>query len=665
MTSILDAKSLAGFAQKKFDCDVSRLEEFCRQCTGDNTGYGVCSKGEHDISLENTIFCFEGGRHNLETSTCVHLDCFLSELGRDTISQIDGTTKTPKPKKSKGDNEIPDTTEFAQMLMSQVHFLSLRDTREILYYENGIYRFGGEVLIEEMAESLVSQYTTCTTSIRVEITNSIRSRTYVDREAFDADVNILNVKNGLYNIHDGTFTPHNPSYASRIQLNVEYHPGIAPKRFVSFMEEILPDIEDRTMVYEMFGAILVSRILDLQKICVFVGDGANGKSTLLKTMTDIIGVKNCSFRSMHSLIYNRFAASDLDGKLANIYADISADEMKNIGLIKNLVSGDETSVEKKNKSSFTMKNIAKMFFSCNRLPDIEDETGGVFRRFHIIEFLTEFHGGDAKARLIDELIQDSEKSGILNLLVQHANTILKNGEFTYAREVNSIRKEWKERVDMVISFVNKSVEPHPESNIAKDILYTEYVKYCETNNERPKGQKIFSQKMSTFGYKWDKRRWEGKAQNVWVGIRFKDSATPNGTDITPDDTDAPKPDTRHDVSKPEISDGTMLGIVDILKPESPKQSIVGDIFTALADENGLLQYTSLVTEMVKCQKWTKEEATVYIEELVSGKKLVTSQPTKKRWRCKCGAGPYVSGEVAFAGKPIEEYHKGDGHEIIF
>ena len=663
MTSI-DEKSLAGYAEKKFGCAVSRLEEFCKRYTGDNTGYGVCSKGEHDISSENTIFCFEGGRHNLETSACVHLDCFLSGLERDTISQIDGTIQKPK-KSKKHDTETPDTAEFVQMLMSQVHFLSLRDTREILYYENGIYRFGGEVLIEEMAESLVSQYTICTTSMRIEITNSIRSRTYVDRETFDADVDIINVKNGLYNIQDGTFTPHNPSYASRMQLNVEYHPGIAPKRFVSFMEEILPDIEDRTMVYEMFGAILVSRILDLQKICIFVGDGANGKSTLLKTMTDIIGVKNCSFRSMHSLIYNRFAAADLDGKLANIYADISADEMKNIGLIKNLVSGDETSVEKKNKSSFPMKNIAKMFFSCNRLPDIEDETGGVFRRFHIIEFLTEFHGGKAKARLLDELIQDSEKSGILNVLIQHAGTILKKGEFSYARDVASIRKEWKERVDMVLSFVNETVEAHPDSNIAKDRLYAEYARYCETKNERPKGQKIFSQKMSTFGYKWDKRRWEGKAQNVWIGIRFKGSVTPDDTGTVKPDTKPDGTDTKPDVSKPEISNSTMLGIVDILKPESPKQSIVDDIFTALADENGTLSQNDLVTEMVKCEKWNKEEAVRYVEELVSEKKLVTGQPSKKRWRCKCGAGPYVSGEVAFAGKPIEEYHKGDGHEIIF
>ena len=62
-----------------------------------------------------------------------------------------------------------------------------------MYYENGIYKLGGETIIEEEAERLVEK---CTTRMRIEILHTIMVNTYVDRDTFDSDPTLLNLKNG-------------------------------------------------------------------------------------------------------------------------------------------------------------------------------------------------------------------------------------------------------------------------------------------------------------------------------------------------------------------------------------------------------------------------------------------------------------------------------------
>ena len=131
--------------------------------------------------------------------------------------------------------------------------------------------------------------------------------------------------------------------------------------------ECLPDTHDRNLIIEEFASVLLQNSIRLEKIFMYVGYGANGKSTFLSVIETLIGDENISHVSIHDLIHARFAKSQLDGKVANIFADISNDELTKLGVLKAIVSGDTIAVEKKGKDHFTMKNHAKMFYSCNQL----------------------------------------------------------------------------------------------------------------------------------------------------------------------------------------------------------------------------------------------------------------------------------------------------------
>ena len=69
---------------------------------------------------------------------------------------------------------------------------------------------GGEILIEKELESIFGFE--FRRSEIAEIKGHIMRKTYVKRENFDSDWNIVNLTNGLYNMRSGKLEPHSPDY---------------------------------------------------------------------------------------------------------------------------------------------------------------------------------------------------------------------------------------------------------------------------------------------------------------------------------------------------------------------------------------------------------------------------------------------------------------------
>ena len=102
------------------------------------------------------------------------------------------------------------------------------------------------------------------------------------------------------------------------------------------------DASDIPLMLEYIGYWLI-RTNKLQKDLMCVGDEDNGKSVMLKVITKFLGLENISSKTLHSLVTKRFATADLFGKLANIFADLSAKRLQDVEALKVLASGDRIS----------------------------------------------------------------------------------------------------------------------------------------------------------------------------------------------------------------------------------------------------------------------------------------------------------------------------------
>jgi P4 family phage/plasmid primase-like protien len=319
------------------------------------------------------------------------------------------------------DNIIRDATET---ILSQNRFLTIEESKEMLYYEGGVYVHGGEVLIEKAAEKLFG-YRLANRHI-AEIKGHIMRVTYRKQADLDSNITIINLKNGLFNIDTGEIKEHTPDYLSVIQMPIVYNPAAKPLLFGRYLIQVLYPTEIRTAVELM--AYTLYRDNPYEIFVRLFGYGANGKSVFTGLLTSLHGTKNVSNVPLSSILNNRFALSDLESKCMNIDTELSSAIIRDTAVLKRLTGRQPVRIERKNQQAYDARIYAKFIFSTNKIPDTEDESDAYFRRDFILSFPNRFEDGrGADPILLKKMTTEEELSGILNVLILALRRLLRNG----------------------------------------------------------------------------------------------------------------------------------------------------------------------------------------------------------------------------------------------
>lgn len=369
----------------------------------------------------------------------------------------------------------------ADAVMGEMHFRALKDTDEILWYDggSGTYRKNGEAEIRARLEQNLGPIAKRNTSN--EVINHIRSRTYVDRVSLQPPSRLLCLKNGVLDTQTLLLVPHSPDLFFVSALPVNYDPSAEHPRIRKFLFEVV-GADNVSLMEEIVGYCL-HRGYPLQKAFLFVGEGANGKSTWLAVLRTLLGPANMSSWSLHGLEEVRFATAELYGKLANIQADLPSRRLKNDGIFKRLTGGDPITAERKGQHPFEFVNYAKLIFSANQVPPSGDDSNAFFRRWVIVQFPNAFEGTAANPRLIEVLTTDGELSGLLNAALRGLHRVLKAGAFSVERaDTGSIREEYIRRSDPVRAFMESDwVIADPDKYVLAKALFCYYEVYCKVH----------------------------------------------------------------------------------------------------------------------------------------------------------------------------------------
>jgi P4 family phage/plasmid primase-like protien len=378
-----------------------------------------------------------------------------------------------------------DQPPIHDQLMGMYHFKTMRDTKEIYYYDQakGIYVEGADTLIEEKAEEYDPEVTTAEIN---ESMNHIRRRSYAHRSDFDIrEPHILNVQNGLLNIDKLELTPHSPDQLSLVQLPVKYDPKARCPKITRFLADVLY-WEDVSVALEVIGYCLY-KSAEYEIATMLVGPGANGKTVFLKIIEALVGKKNTSHVALQDLDNDRFALAGLYCKMVNTFADLKQSMLKSTGNFKMLVSGDSIRAQNKFQPPFSFRNYAKLIFSANKIPESEDQTYAYYRRWRILEFLKVFDASNKDTKLIDKLTTPEELSGLLNLGIIALKQLRKNNGFSEI-PVERVRKKYEEKSNTVKAFIESKCIidiSDPLCDVLTTDLYAAYCYYCKGEKERP------------------------------------------------------------------------------------------------------------------------------------------------------------------------------------
>jgi len=422
-----------------------------------------------------------------------------------------------------------DMETLTKDIQNEFKFITLLDTEEVLVYDNGYWRYGGEEKIKAEAENRVGLSKLLTVHIINEIIGHIQRGTYTARALLNQAPLIINLKNGLLDVRIRELKSHTPEFLSTIRIPVAYDPNADCPRIKQFFAEVL-EPQDIPIIHELVGYALIPDY-SIQRAFLFIGDGGNGKSTFLNLLRIFLGRDSCSTVPWHSLEYSRFASSRLDGKLLNIYADLPSRSMNSTGTFKMLTGGDAISAEKKFKNGYSFVNFARLIFSANKPPQILDEDSYAFwRRWIIINFPNQFPENDPRTdpEILSKLTTDTELSGLLNLALDGLERLLTHSKFSYAKTVDQTQSYYLRASDPVYAFVEDCCELDPDAVTGKDTLFEAFKEYCKSNKTPLINRDSFHKALKNnphFKVALTRPTMGGERVQSWRGIKLANSVS--------------------------------------------------------------------------------------------------------------------------------------------
>jgi putative DNA primase/helicase len=416
----------------------------------------------------------------------------------------------PREKYFVGDRFVPKF--LADDILSENHFFTLSDKEPVYHYADGVYRAGGKEVIQIIAQRKLAEYSK--NGHLNEVLSYIKRETRIQRDSINQDRHLINLENGLYDIRTGTFKPHTPAVLSTIRIPVSYDPDATCPTIDRFLSEIVV-AEDQQVLVELAGYALIPDTR-IQKAVMLYGNGANGKSVYLELLTRFIGEMNTSGESLQDIEQTRFSVANLYGKLLNVDSDLSSMKVTDSRNFKKLCGGDRMHGERKFEDAFEYKNTARLVFSANVLPPLENMGYFVSRRWILIEFPNTFEGENADKNLIEKLTTPYELSGLLNRALSALEVLLERGDYSYNKTVEEVERMYLINSNSVAAFADECIEPGADDT-PKQLVYEEYKNWSENNNIKPLKYTTFCKRFKKLGYP-DNRKSTGNRDYCWEGI---------------------------------------------------------------------------------------------------------------------------------------------------
>jgi P4 family phage/plasmid primase-like protien len=438
---------------------------------------------------------------------------------RDALHEL----KRANQQTNQGKSDEKETTglieQASESIMRRHRILTIEESKEILYYSEGVYIGGGDILIEKEAESMFG-YLLSTKAV-AEIKGHIMRQTYHKRSDFDSDINVINLQNGLYNCLTGEFKQHTPDYLSINQKPIPYNSKAKACRFGKYLKEVLYPSEIRTAVEVM--AYTFYRDNPFELINILFGYGANGKSVFTGLLACLHGMKNVSNVPLSAIVKNPFALSDLENKDVNIDAELSSATIRDTAILKKLTGRQPVRLERKNQRAYDSTLHAKLFFSANKIPETADDSDAYFRRNVVISFPNKFEGETADPDLLSKLATEEELSGIFNVLMTALRRVLKRGRvFVNEKTIQQRREKYELATNPVMWFIKDAItEDSVESDkTTKDQLFHAYRRFCKQNTLAVESKENFGKILkSKHGFQ-EGRESSGERRTVWKGVRL-------------------------------------------------------------------------------------------------------------------------------------------------
>lgn len=387
----------------------------------------------------------------------------------------------------------------------------------VKYFAGGYYIFNGRIY--ELVETIVVEqsYQLLVEKLRI---GPAMSRPSIRRDAFMEVIKNYNVlvpqfdvvafNNGVVDFGLSRANPHalpfSPHYHVTYSHPYDFNPKAKCPRWTSFLDEVLPDKDQREILQMFLGLGLVQRgdaynpydgkMSNKIELCLMmIGGGANGKSVIFEVMCALFGRDRIS-----KMDYAELTADGDEGMrgrypIRNAIFNWSSDSdpkkfgKKNTGMFKRLVSGEPVPYRKLGENVLEAKTLPYLIFSLNDTPESGDASLGMIRRLQYVYFEVTIPKAKQDPLLAAKIIK-TELSGVFNWVLE-GERLLRKRKFVFpdTKKTERLRILTYLRTNPVVSWITAyHMRPDRQARnevplwIQSSVLYNSMLQFCNDNN---------------------------------------------------------------------------------------------------------------------------------------------------------------------------------------
>ena len=365
--------------------------------------------------------------------------------------------------------------EVASALMTEFNFVQYG--QRYYFKHDGEYTHEESILRKKVFDRVGSQKTRYVDEV-------IKQMQYRSRKIDQGEIFPIKFKNGY--IENGHFVDLVIDSFTPYHIDIDYDEDAEKVDKVDeYINHLTNHDEDyRNLLLEILGHTLIvdpefKRLL--AKFFIFIGDGGNGKGTLLQIIKTILGAKNVSGMSISELSDERYLPS-FKGKLANLGDDIQdqAIDDKNMKVLKNISTCDFISTRELYKGAEDMYFTGSLIFTSNHMLKSWEKGESYKRRVVWLPMYTKVKKKDPK--FITNLTTEKALKYWIKLIVDGYKRLYKNGGFTHSQIVEDFNKSYHEENNPALIYLQDYDRDYFNEKPVNDV-YEDYKDWCEGNAE--------------------------------------------------------------------------------------------------------------------------------------------------------------------------------------
>jgi putative DNA primase/helicase len=348
----------------------------------------------------------------------------------------------------------------------------------------------------------------------------------IQPDQFDTHPWLVTVQNGTLNLRTGTLQePCREDYSTK-QTSILYDPEAQCPTWLAFLDRIMH--RNQVLIAFLQKAVGYALTGDTSEQVLFLlyGTGANGKSTFLEVLRELLGgygqqTDFTTFLSRKSDTVRNDLARLFAARLVTA-VEIESGRRLDEALVKQVTGGDTITARFLYEEFFEFKPQFKVLLAANHKPVIWGTDHAIWRRIRLIPFTVTIPPDERDTTLPAKL--RSELPGILAWAVQGCLLWQREG-LGVPEEIDFATESYREEMDPVGAFLEDCCVLDPQAKISTGKLYEAYMAWCDQSGELVMGKTAFRARLSERGFAQvrlgNSRGWAGlKLKNdPWAAIK--------------------------------------------------------------------------------------------------------------------------------------------------